>query len=144
GADCSDITLRRNLFEGPAALKAVQTLDSTVPTFALALGYIQADSLQSLSLSNDATGITGGTLVPSSLNNIEFAGNSFENLAFPVVLVTALGAARLEGNIMRSCFTGFTILPLLASVASIEQAAPNDTRLQVLNNAFAQRMLTIA
>jgi hypothetical protein len=125
----------------------VNTVGSTVPTFALALGYIQADSLQGLTLGGDASAITGGTLIPSSLDNIVFAENSFENLAFPVVLATALGAARFESNIMRSCITGFTILPLIASVASVSGAAKvalNDTRVQVLNNAFAQQMLSIA
>ncbi len=122
-------------------------MEAPFPTFALALGYIQADSLQGLTLGGDASAITGGTLIPSSLDNIVFAENSFENLAFPVVLATALGAARFESNIMRSCITGFTIMPLIASVASVAGAAKvalNDTRVQVLNNAFAQQMLSIA
>lgn len=144
GADCADITLKRNLFAGPATLKAAATLGNTVPSYALAIGYIQADSLQALNLGGDGSAITGGTLIPSSLNNIVFAENSFENLAFPVVLATALGAARFESNITRSCFTGFTILPLIASVASINQAAANDPRVQVLSNALTQRMLSVA
>lgn len=144
GADCADVTLKGNLFQGPAALKTVGNLSSTVPTFALAVGYIQSDSLQVLTLGNDAS-VTGGNLIPSSLNNIVFEENSFQNLAFPVVLATALGAARFDGNIMRSCFTGFTILPLLASFANATKGfSASDARLQVLNNPLAQRMLSIA
>jgi hypothetical protein len=144
GANCSDITLKRNLFDGPAAIRAVATSGSTVPTFALACGYVQADSLQGVTLTAGGDSVSGGTLVPSSLDNINFTANHFENLAFPVVLVTTLGAARFQDNVMRSCFTGFTILPLLASLASLGKISASDPRLPVLGNPAAQQMLTVA
>lgn len=70
-------------------------------------------------------------------------GNSFENLAFPVVIITALGAARFETNIMRSCLTGFTILPLIASVASTNAATENEVTSQILSNPTTQRMFSL-
>lgn len=143
GADCADITLKDNLFEGPATLRAVQTAGSTVPAFALSAGYIQADSLQSLSTAGSGA-VNGGTLIPSTLDNIVLESNSFENLAFPVMIITALGAAKFEGNIMRSCLTGFTILPLIAGLSGVNRAVAGDATTAVLSNSAAQRMLSIA
>jgi len=146
GADCADISLKGNLFEGPAAIKAVGATAGNVPAFALASGYVQADSLQTLSLgaAGGGTAVSGGTLVPSTLNNIIVSGNSFENLAFPVAIVTALGSAKFEANVMRSCLSGFTILPLVASVAGANQMAANDVVVQTLSDSSTQRMVSIA
>lgn len=139
GADCADLALKGNVFEGPANIQAVTTGASAVPAFALAAGFIQADSLQSLSLGAGGTAINGGTLIPSTLDNIVVYNNSFENLAFPVFIATALGAATFEANIIRSCFTGFTIFPLTAG-ADVANT-PADA---VLNNAATQRMFSLA
>lgn len=149
GADCNAVTLKGNLFEGPTAINTLRLSGATVPSFALASGYVQADSLQSLTLGAGGAGVTGGTLVPSSLDNLVVQENSFENLAFPVFITTALGAANFEDNVVRSCLSGFTLFPLFASVASVNQlagsqAAAGDARAQLLQNAAAQRMATIA
>jgi hypothetical protein len=142
GADCSDMTLQGNLFAGPDALKAV-TVSGTVPATAMTAGYMQADSLQALSL-NSAGATAGGTLVPSTLDNLALTGNSFDNLTFPVYILTALGAATLQGNVVRSCVSGFTILPLISSIAAANQAVANDIRTQILQDPTAQRMASIA
>ena len=143
GADCSAVTLKRNLFEGPAALSSLSTA-TTVNSGALSAGYLQSDTLQTLSLGGDGTILAGGTLVPSSLDNLVVEENSFSNLAFPMLILTALGAALFEANVVRSSLSGFTMLPLLASVAGANQAFSSDARTQVLQNAAAQRMASIA
>ena len=49
GADCADINLKGNLFQGPASISAVgQQNITTTLSLVLAAGYIQADSLQDL------------------------------------------------------------------------------------------------
>jgi hypothetical protein len=142
GADCSDMTVQGNMFAGPDALKAVK-VSGAVPAVIMAAGYMQADSLQVLSL-NSAGATAGGTLVPSTLDNIRISGNSFENLTFPVFILTGLGAATLQGNVVRSCMSGFTILPLISTVAAANQAVANDIRTQILQEPTAQRMASIA
>ena len=141
GADCKDVTLTGNSFLGPAAVNGVASFDTQIPNIALSLGYVQADTL---TIEFDKNGVVnGGTLIPSSLDNIVVAGNSFEHLTFPVVIITALGAARFETNIVRSCLTGFTILPLIASLASPNSFGPHDFRTQILNNPTAQRTFSL-
>jgi hypothetical protein len=144
GADCADINLKGNLFEGPAAISATgkQTL-ATTRSFVLAAGYVQADSLQELSLGAGGV-VNGGTLIPSTLDNLVVSNNSFENLTFPVFIATGLGVANFESNVVRSCLTGFTVVPLVASVAGASQLSQNDFRAQVLSNPVAQRFLSIA
>ena len=145
GADCSEITVLRNLFLGPAALQSLATTGVSLPTNSICVGFLQADKLEFTTFSPDLTTITGGTLVPSSLNNIVVSANSFDNLAFPVAIITALGSARFQDNVIASCYTGFTILPLLAGVTGSTQAAlGNDTRYQVLSSALSQRMIALA
>ena len=144
GADCANISLKRNRFQGPAAISATgkQTL-ATTRSFVLAAGYVQADSLQELTLGIGGV-ITGGTLIPSTLDNLVVSNNSFENLTFPVFIATALGLAGFESNVVRSCLTGFTIIPLVASVAGASQLSQNDFRTQVLANLTTQRFMSIA
>jgi uncharacterized protein DUF6519 len=142
GGDCSHITLKGNSFQGPAPLGSVNSFDTGAAAVTFSLGYVQADALQSLTL--DSTGsVTGGNLIPSSLDNIIVTGNSFKNLTAPVFILTTVAAARFEANIMRSCVTGFTIIPLLASFGTLT-ATTNDARYQILNNPTFQRMSALA
>jgi len=141
GADCSAMNLTGNSFQGPSALKAVASFDATTPDVVLSLGYVQADSLKYEFDPGEV--LNGGTLIPSGVDNLVVIRNSFENLSFPVVVLTALGAARFEANIVRSCVTGFTILPLVAAYAVANAIAANDVRAQVLTNPTAQRMYSM-
>jgi hypothetical protein len=141
GADCRAMTLTGNSFKGSSALNAVAAFDTTTPDFVLSLGYVQADSLQFEFDPKEV--LNGGTLIPSSVDNLVVLANSFENLSFPVVVMTALGAARFEANIMRSCLTGFTILPLVAAYSVANTVAANDVRAQVLSNPTTQRMFSM-
>jgi hypothetical protein len=59
------------------------------------------------------------------------------------LILTAVGTARFDTNIMRSCITGFTIIPLLASYGTLT-AATQDARYQILNNQSFQRMSSLA
>ncbi|HSZ60716.1 MAG TPA: DUF6519 domain-containing protein [Terriglobales bacterium] len=140
--DCSYITLKGNSFQGPAPLRSVNTVGTGNSAVTLSLGYVQADALQSLTLDQTGT-VTGGNLIPSSLDNIIMTGNSFENLSAAVFILTAVGAARFDSNIMRSCIIGFTIIPLLASYGTLT-AATQDARYQILNNPTFQRMSSLA
>lgn len=144
GADCAAITLKDNLFRGPASLSATgrQTIATTL-SLVLAAGYVQVDSLQEVSTSVGGV-INGGTLIPSSLDNIIVSNNSFENLAFPVFIATALGVANFESNVVRSCLTGFTILPLIAAIGGSFTIQPGDFRAQILSEPTTQRFLSIA
>ena len=147
GADCADIHLTGNVFQGPSSISAVGTQRTgTTLSLVLTTGYVQADSLQNLALGTGGGGtvITGGTLIPSTLDNLVVSDNGFENITFPVFIATALGAAIFERNVVRSCMSGFTILPLVASVAGAAQFRTNDFRAQVLANPAAQRFLSIA
>jgi hypothetical protein len=145
GADCADIRLNRNSFQGPATISAIgpQTIGTTL-SLVFTAGYVQADSLQGLSLGGGDSVVNGGTLVPSTLDNLTVCNNSFENLTFPVFIATALGIAKFEANIVRSSLSGFTIVPLIASVAGANQFKQNDFRAQLLTNPTAQRFLSIA
>jgi hypothetical protein len=141
GADCSEVNLTGNAFLGPAAVKTVKSFASTTPALVIASGYVQADRVQ---FDTGDKGTTGaGLLIPSRVDNLVVAKNNFANLTFPVAVTTALGAARFEGNLMRSCLTGFTILPLVATFATANALAVNDTRAQALNNSTAQRMFSL-
>jgi len=142
GSDCSAVTLTGNMFNGPASLQAV-IVNNAVPAVALAAGYLQADSLQSLTIGANGS-VTGGSLVASTLDNIICSGNSFQNLAFPIFILTAVGAATFERNVMRSCLSGITILPLTASVAAINQVNAGDFRTQAFQNPVSQRLISIA
>jgi uncharacterized protein DUF6519 len=146
GADCAHIRLEGNLFQGPANIRAQgrQTITNTL-SLNLTAGYIQADFLQNLSLGKAIGGVVnGGTLIPSSLDNLVVSNNSFENLLFPVFIATALGVANFEGNVVTSSLSGFTILPLIASVAGAARMSQNDFRAQILANPTAQQFLSIA
>lgn len=142
-ADCLDITVKENSFLGPESLKAVASTTTGAPAFSIAAGYVQTDSLSLLALSRDLTTVTGGTLIPSTLDNIVISENSFENLFFPVMIMSNLGAARFENNLVRSCATGFTLVPL-ESVAAVNVAGALDFRPQILQSPAMQRMLSLA
>ena len=146
GADCSGIDIAGNVFAGPQALSTLTGITDNLLTFALTFGYIQADSLQVTSSSSTTTpgSFSGATIIPSSLDNIVFSGNSFSNLALPVLIATSLGRANFENNVVASCLSGFTILPLIASLAGTNEYVANDIRAQALNNATMQRAMTIA
>ena len=142
GSDCTAVTLTGNRFDGPASLQAV-TVNNAVAAAALAAGYLQADSIQALNIGAGGS-VAGGTLVPSSLDNLVCTANSFQNLAFPIFILTAVGAATIQGNVMRTCLSGITMLPLTASVAAINQAAATDFRTQAFQNPLSQRLISIA
>ena len=59
-------------------------------------------------------------------------------------IATALGLANFEANVVTSCLTGFTILPLAASLAGAGQLGQNDLRAEVLANPTTQRFMSIA
>lgn len=142
-ADCVDITLKGNSFLGPSGLKATAGTTTAGPALSVAGGYVQANSLSMVSLSADLATFTGATFVPSTLDNLVISDNSFENLYFPVMIMSNLGAARFENNLMRSCATGFTLAPLEA-LASVNVAGPSDFRPLILQNPAMQRMLSLA
>jgi hypothetical protein len=146
GADCTDITIKDNVFAGPPTLTSLTGVTDNLLSYALTAGYIQVDSLQVTSAPQGTNqgGFSGATIIPSSLDNIVFSGNSFANLAFPVLIATALGRANFENNVVTSSITGFTMLPLVASLAGTTEYAANDIRVQALNNATMQRATTIA
>lgn len=146
GADCADLTITGNVIAGPPALSTLTGITDNLLTLALTAGYIQVDSLQVTSgvAGANQNGFSGATIVPSSLDNIVFSGNSFANLTFPVLIATALGRANFENNVVTSSITGFTMLPLVASLAGTTEYAANDIRVQALNNATMQRAMTIA
>jgi hypothetical protein len=141
GGACSAVTLKGNLFHGPAALN---TASGAAVSGEHCGGYVQTDTLQSISLGTGGGSVAGGNLVPSTLDNFVVQGNSFENLAFPVYITTAVGAALLEENVVRSSTSGFTLVPLLGSVAAANQGLANDVRTLFLQNAAAQRMVSVA
>jgi len=146
GSDCTDMTITENEFVGPPALSTLTGVTDNLLSFALTAGYIQVDSLQvtSAPAGSNQSGFSGATIIPSSLDNIDFSGNSFSNLALPVLIGTALGRANFENNIVTSSLSGFTILPLMASLAGTTEYAANDIRIQALNNATMQRAMSIA
>ncbi len=146
GADCTDITITGNVFAGPPALSSLTGMANNLLSFALTAGYIQVDSLQVSSSPAEANqgGFSGATIIPSSLDNIVFSDNSFANLTLPVLIATALGRANFENNVVTSSITGFTMLPLVASLAGTTEYVANDIRVQALNNATMQRAMTIA
>ena len=146
GSDCADMRITDNVFTGPAAVTTLAGSAGASLSYALTAGYIQADSLNATPASpgDNQTGFTGATIVPSSLDNIVFSGNSFKYLTFPVMIATAVGLANFERNIVASCATGFTILPLIASLAGQAEFAANDIRAQALNDPTVQRAMTIA
>ncbi len=146
GSDCTGMAITGNEFAGPPALSTLTGVTDNLLSFALTAGYIQVDSLQVTSGSTETNqgGFSGATIIPSSLDNIVFSGNSFSNLTLPVLIATALGRANFENNVITSSLTGFTILPLVASLAGTTEYAANDVRVQALNNATMQRAMTIA
>lgn len=145
GADCSDMRITNNTFAGPAAITTLTGIADSSLSYALTAGYIQSDSLQSVSApAANQTGFSGATIIPSSLDNIVFSGNNFANLLLPVMIATALGLANFENNVVTSCSSGFTILPLIASLAGNLDYATTDVRVAALNNATMQRAMTIA
>ena len=138
---CSNVTLRRNAFHGPPA---PATSSGGSISGQLCSGYIQTDTLQSISLGPSGASVSGGTLGLSSLDDFVVEGNSFENLAFPVYITSVVGTSRFDANTVRSSLSGFTIVPLVGSVAAANQALANDVRTQLLQNPAAQRMASLA
>ncbi len=141
GADCAYITLKNNVFQGPAAVRG-QGLNTASTTLSspLTAGYLQADSLQSL----QSGAATGGTLIPSTLDNLIISNNTFDNLSYPVFILTTLGSARMEGNIVRASASGFTILPLGGILADAAALSRNSAASLVLSNAPTQRFVSLA
>jgi hypothetical protein len=156
GADCVAIRLRGNTFLGSPSLNAVTSSSiNTAFSFALEAGYLQSDSLQfaTSQLGTGTNAVTNpgsqGTYLPSTLDGIYMAENTFENLAFPVVISTVIGLGRFESNRVQSCLSGFTIVPLASvlNTQALRQVNAADV-LQVRNSTVAnqplQRLLSIA
>ena len=152
GADCAGVKLNGNVFQGPAGINSMSsTTSGSTFSAALSAGYVQSDALQFVSpkLNSSAPIGSTGAYLPSSLRDILVKENTFQNLAFPVVISSVMGLGRFEGNRVQSCLTGFTIAPLdevLQSQATVE-SSPNpqlDARERALSNAALQRMMSIA
>jgi hypothetical protein len=152
GAECSAIKVQGNFFNGPASVNSITSnaLNSAI-SGALAAGYLQADSLQLANVqagSLDTAGSTG-VYVPSSLNDILMTGNTFENLAFPVIISTVMGLGRFETNRVHNCLSGFTIAPLAEVLNAqghqqLDRANLQEVRDNTLANPSLQRMLSLA
>ncbi|HEX3437633.1 MAG TPA: DUF6519 domain-containing protein [Pseudacidobacterium sp.] len=138
-ADCANVTLQGNVFNGPASVSAMTDTTGNTLSGAIANGYVQAYSA--------SFGGTTGEFVPSSLDNIVVSDNYFQNLTYPVVISTVIGQGRFDGNTVKSCVNGFMLLPLsLITQATTSvglQKAPAQVQQAVLNPTL-QRTINVA
>lgn len=150
--DCSGITLDGNEFQGPASVRTLADPTGSNFSVALAGGFVQSDTVQFTGANAGRANLAqAGIYVPSSLDNLSLSGNTFTSLAFPVVISSTLGSCSIDRNVITSCLTGFTLVPLTALAQAATQAAPQGvdatsisaTRL-ILSNDSLQRMLSIA
>jgi hypothetical protein len=146
--DSSGIRLERNSFLGPVSLSTLNDSTGTNISGALTCGFLQSDGIQFTGSESGAA--QAGVYTPSSLDNLFIANNTFENLTFPVLIASVLGLATFDGNIVTSCFTGFTVFPLYALsqatgnvVEGVNQTSLAVTR-TVAGNSSLQQMVSVA
>ena len=142
-ANCSDITIERNNFVGPANIVAQGDAAAT-----LVFGYIQGSSL-SFGTSNAIERLGAGLLVSSITDRLSIRDNRFTRLIFAVLLDARLGQFRFTANRISACSRGLTIGSLLglASATKGQIALPDKTAqgfaFKVLSDATFQNALTI-
>jgi hypothetical protein len=148
--DCSGVNLKGNDFQGPASVRTLTDSSGEDFSVALAAGFILSDTVQ---LSGQASeGLpTSGTYLPSSLDNVSVCNNTFESLAFPVIIAAQLGFATFDSNVVTSSVTGFTIVPLAALAQATDSQAPTEANAvslastrSLLGNSSLQLMLSVS
>jgi hypothetical protein len=154
-ADCAQIDIKDNSFQGPADLLAATESPLALP---LVYGYVQSSSTTINSAgSANVAGATlstnlpqaNSTVVPSSADDLTFDGNRFKNLGSPIALLVPIGFVRFISNRVDSCITGFAIVnenafsALTVGTGTLTDQASQQVGYAFFSNALIQNSFTI-